>query len=70
VSGFRIGKPEVRRIDASQDVKPPHRRLTAIREIREEGLLRPTLVRPGESEPETNAPEPAISSDEPGELSF
>jgi hypothetical protein len=42
----------------------------AIREMREEGLLRPTLVRPGESEPETNAPEPAISSDGPGDLSF
>jgi len=42
----------------------------AIREMREEGLLRPTLVKPGENNPETNGPEPANSTDDPGELPF
>ena len=42
----------------------------AIREMREEGLLRPTLVKPGENKSETNAPEPANPSDDPGDLSF
>jgi hypothetical protein len=42
----------------------------AIREMREEDLLRPTLVKPGENKSETNAPEPANPSDDPGELPF
>jgi hypothetical protein len=42
----------------------------SIREMREKGLLRPTLVKPVENNPETNAPEPANSTDDPGELPF
>jgi len=41
-----------------------------IREMREEGLLRPTLVKPGENKPEQDAPTPANSSDDPGDLPF
>jgi len=39
----------------------------SIREMREKGLLRPTLVKSGENNPETNAPEPANSTDDQGE---
>ena len=42
----------------------------SIREMREEGLLRPTLVKPGENKPETKEPEPANPSDDPGDLPF
>jgi hypothetical protein len=42
----------------------------AIRDLREEGLLRPTLVKPGEDKPETEVPEPANSPDDPGDLPF
>jgi hypothetical protein len=41
-----------------------------IREMREEGLLRPTLVKPGENKSEQDAPSPAPSSDDPGDLPF
>ena len=40
-----------------------------LREMREEGLLRPTLVKPGESELKTYVPAPANSSDS-GDLPF
>jgi hypothetical protein len=42
----------------------------SIREMREKGLLRPTLVKPSKNNPEINAPDPAHSSDDPGELPF
>jgi hypothetical protein len=42
----------------------------ALREMREEGLLRPTLIMLGENKPETKAPETANSSDDPGDLPF
>jgi hypothetical protein len=41
-----------------------------IREMREEGLLRPTLVRPGENEPEDNGLAPQSSSDDLADLPF
>jgi hypothetical protein len=41
-----------------------------IREMREEGLLRPTLVRASENEPEDNALAPESSSDDLAYLSF
>jgi hypothetical protein len=41
-----------------------------IREMREEGLLRPTLVRPSENEPEDNALAPESSSDDLADLPF
>jgi hypothetical protein len=41
-----------------------------IREMREEGLLRPTLDKSGENEPEDNAPAPESSSDDLADLPF
>src|SRR6266508_6700145 len=41
-----------------------------IRQMREEGLLRPTLVKPGENESEQDAPALVNSSDDPGDLPF
>jgi hypothetical protein len=41
-----------------------------IREMREEGLLRPTLVKPGDNKPEDDAPAPVDYPDDPGELPF
>jgi hypothetical protein len=42
----------------------------AIRKMREEGLLRPRLVRPGEKKLETNAPEQVNPTDHPGNPLF
>ena len=42
----------------------------SMRELREEGLLRPTLVKPNENNSETNPPVPPNSSDDLGDLSF
>src|SRR6266511_5067628 len=39
-----------------------------VREMREEGLLRPTLVKPAENKSEQAAPSRAPSSDDPGDL--
>jgi hypothetical protein len=41
-----------------------------IREMGEEGLLRPTLVKPGENKSEQDAPALVNSSDDPGNLPF
>ncbi len=41
-----------------------------IREMREEGLLRLTLVKPGENKPEDNQLEPANSLDDLAEMPF
>jgi hypothetical protein len=41
-----------------------------IREMRDEGLLRPTLFKPGENKSEQDAPSLAASSDDPGDLPF
>jgi len=41
-----------------------------IREMRDEGLLRPTLFKPGENKSEQDAPSLAHSSDDPGDLPF
>ncbi|MCI0661468.1 MAG: hypothetical protein L0220_10375 [Acidobacteria bacterium] len=42
----------------------------SLREMREEGLLRPTLVKPNENNDETDPPVPPDSSDDPGDMSF
>jgi hypothetical protein len=39
-------------------------------EMREKGLLRPTLVRPGENEPEDNTLAPESSSDDLADMPF
>jgi hypothetical protein len=41
-----------------------------MREMQEEGLFKPTLVRPGENEPEDNALAPESSSDDLADLPF
>ena len=43
---------------------------TYIQEMRDEGLLRPTLINPGENKPEQDAPALVISSDDPSDLPF
>jgi hypothetical protein len=41
-----------------------------IREMREEGLLRPTLVKPGQNNPEEDASAPESSTDDLADLPF
>jgi hypothetical protein len=42
-----------------------------LRDMREEGLLRPTLVKPNQNNnTETDLPVPPVSSEDPGDLSF
>ncbi|MGH9843544.1 MAG: hypothetical protein ACREEM_32805 [Blastocatellia bacterium] len=41
-----------------------------LREMREEGLLQPTLVKPAESRVEQNAPALVNASDDPDDLPF
>jgi hypothetical protein len=43
---------------------------TEVQEMRDEGLLRPTLVKPGENKSEQDAPALVNSSDDPGDLPF